>query len=90
VAPAGAATKSRGTLTASERSIADVNVGDVTLNDATTTSAKIAKVQNPYKKQAVVIPALHNSEVTSDITVILHAATSVTASSVSPSTLSVY
>jgi hypothetical protein len=83
VAPAGAPMKS--ILTAGESTIASVNIDDVMLNNATISSTKFAKVQNPYKKQAAVIPALYSSTVTSDITV-LHAATSITASSVTPST----
>jgi hypothetical protein len=44
-------------LSASESTIADVNVGDAMLKDRTTTSAKFAKVQTPYKKQSAVAPA---------------------------------
>jgi hypothetical protein len=74
--------------TAGESTITAFNIGDVTLNDATTTSAKFAKVKNPYKKQAAVIPTLFSFTVTSDVAA-LHAATTVTASSVTPSNLSV-
>ncbi len=89
VAHAGANTKSQGILTAAgESTIAAVNIGDVKLNDATTTSVNFTKVKNLYKKQAAVTPALCNSTVTSDVTV-LHTATSVTASSVTQSNLSV-
>jgi hypothetical protein len=36
----------------------DVNVGDVALNDTSTTLLNFDKVKNPYKKQAAVVPAL--------------------------------
>ncbi len=78
VTPAGVAMKSQGIAIVGESTIATINVGDINFNDATATSANVATVKNPYKKQAALVPALLTSTVTSNVTV-LNAASIVTA-----------